>query len=334
MRGPNPRTRWTFVALFAGLGTLTACGQARSTAGPVRIRVAMHRYLSYAPVLVAKEEGYFADQGLDVELLPFGRSEQVLAAMLSGDVDVWPGTSTPGLLRAIALGAPLRFVGDKGYLDPAGCTYVGLVLRKGLSPEQAGKALRKLNRNREGSYAYVVSRMLASQGISDRGLEFSPLPAEIVPDALGDGIIDAAGTTEPYLSRAVAKGSLWIRGQDILPGYQWGLVLFGPRLLSRDPSIGARFLAAYRRGVAQVNEGKTPRNLRVLSRATGMTEAELQQACWPSFREDGRIDLKWVLEYQEWARAVGALDTTAAPAALYDSSFVVASDRLLDGSRR
>ena len=286
-------------------------------------------YLSYAPVLLAKAEGYFAEQGIEVELVPLGRSEQILAALLSGEVDVWPGTYTPGFLRAMALGGRLRVVGDKGYLAPEKCTYVGIVLRKGIQPAEARDKLRRMNRSREGFYAYVMSRMLSARGIDEQRLEFAAVQSEVVPEALADGVLDAAGTVEPFLSRATQAGTLWLRAQDVLPGYQWGILLYGRRLLTTNRELGVRFMAAYRRGTEQANLGQTPHNLDVLSRATGMTVQELQATCWPTFRADGRIQLAGVLDYQAWARARGLLDTVPTPDQLYDSSFVVASDRIL-----
>lgn len=333
MRIPVPARREASGLLLSLV--LAGCGPAASDA-PVRlevVRVAMQPYLSYAPVLIASEEGYFRDQGLDVRLLVLGRSEQTLVAMLSGEADVWPGTITPGFLRAIALGGGLKIVGDKGYLAADACTYVGIALRKGLDPATAAASLRRFNHNREGANSYLADRMLASRGVNVDSLELVAIPAEAMPGALADSVLDASASAEPFLSRAAQAGSLWIRAQDVAPGYQWGVLTFGTRLLTERPDLGHRFLAAYRRGAAQANLGKTPHNLEVLSRATGMTLDELRNTCWPTFREDGRIRLEDILDYQRWARAHELLDTVATPEQLYDSSFAVASDRLMKPGR-
>ncbi len=328
----KPCTR-PFLALAL---VLTACGPASGAARAREdrtIRVAMHPYLSYAPVLVANEEGYFTDEGLDVRLVMLGRSDQTLVAMLSGQVDVWPGTITPGFLRAIALGGGLRIVGDKGYLSREGCTYAGIVLRKGLAPGNQPPGLRNFNHNREGASSYLAGLLLASRGVDIERLKLLTIPAEAVPEALADSVLDASSSAEPYLTRAAQAGSLWIRAQDVVPDYQWGVLSYGARLLTERRDLGVRFLAAYRRGAAQANLGKTPHNLEVLSRATGMTLDELRAACWPTFRADGRIRLQDILDYQSWAHAQLLLDTLAAPGQLYDSSFAVASDSLLRRTR-
>jgi NitT/TauT family transport system substrate-binding protein len=329
-----PRRRESLSGVLFSL-VLAGCAPAGGDAPePMEvIRVAMQPYLSYAPVLIASEEGYFRDQGLDVRLLVLGRSEQTLVAMLSGEADVWPGTITPGFLRAIALGGRIKIVGDKGYLSAEGCTYVGIALRKGLDPATAAASLRRFNHNREGANSYLADRMLASRGVDVGSLELVTIPAEAMPGALADSVLDASASAEPFLSRAARAGSLWIRAQDVAPDYQWGVLTFGARLLIEEPELGQRFLAAYRRGAAQANLGKTPHNLEVLSRATGMTLDELRDTCWPTYREDGRIRLQDILDYQRWARAHELLDTVATPEQLYDSSFAVASDRLMKPGR-
>jgi ABC-type nitrate/sulfonate/bicarbonate transport system substrate-binding protein len=52
--------------------TLVACARDQGNGAPLerrKLRVAMVPYLSYAPLTIAQEEGYFAQQGLDVEFV-------------------------------------------------------------------------------------------------------------------------------------------------------------------------------------------------------------------------------------------------------------------------
>ena len=100
--------------------------------GPrTRVRVSGRAVLSQAPLILADESGYFRRQGLDVELVGLDNSEG-LPALIEGGMDVLAGQVQPRYFNAIARGAPIRIVADKGHLDPASCGYVALVARKAL----------------------------------------------------------------------------------------------------------------------------------------------------------------------------------------------------------
>jgi NitT/TauT family transport system substrate-binding protein len=49
------------------------------------------KFLLYLPLYVAQEEGYFAEQGLDVEVKFAGNDDQIFAAVISGAVDYGMG---------------------------------------------------------------------------------------------------------------------------------------------------------------------------------------------------------------------------------------------------
>ena len=144
--------------------------------------------------------------------------------------------------------------------------------------------------------------------------------------SLESGAIDAISTTEPTLSRLVKVGQRWIGGQQSSPDMQWGVISFSERLLTTDRDLGVRFLRAYRRGVAQFRAGKTPRNIAIIAKETGDPEDVIRDACWPSFREDSRINWKSIEEFQTWARENKMMEQSVTQAQVWDSSFLVASD--------
>jgi NitT/TauT family transport system substrate-binding protein len=86
---------------------------------------------------------------------------------------------------------------------------------------------------------------------------------------------------------------------------------------------------AYLRGVRQYNEGKTPRNLDLLSRTTGLDREGLERACWIPMRDDGRIDVAGVGALQSWAVERGTLLRQLREDEFWEPRFVEeASDRL------
>ena len=69
------------------LVVLTGCG--KSTAGLTKVRLQeVAHSIFYAPMYVALEEGYFQEEGLDVELTNGNGADKVMTAMIAGEADI------------------------------------------------------------------------------------------------------------------------------------------------------------------------------------------------------------------------------------------------------
>ncbi len=62
-----------------------------------------------------------------------------------------------------------------------------------------------------------------------------------------------------------------------------------------------RFLRAYLRGVERYAEGKTDRNIEILSRVTKMEPDLLRRLCWTDIPRDGKLDPARLAAYSAWA---------------------------------
>lgn len=69
------------------LVVLTGCD--KSTAGLTKVRLQeVAHSIFYAPMYVALEEGYFQEEGLDVELTNGNGADKVMTAMIAGEADI------------------------------------------------------------------------------------------------------------------------------------------------------------------------------------------------------------------------------------------------------
>lgn len=318
------------VALAASLG-ITACGQRTDKTGTAplqKVRVSFQPHLSFSPIMIAQEEGFFRDEGLDVELVNALQHEETLVALIAGDLDVRPGPISSGFLSAVSQGAKIRVVADQGYLKRDGCTYFGIVARKGVDTSRP-KSITKIRASLDGTSRYVVSRMLEQRGISLSTLETVRLPEAVVGNSLQTGALDAGAVSEPTLSRLAATEKRWLSGQDGAPDFQWGVLSFGDRFLTREPELGVKFLRAFRRAVAQFNEGKTPRNIAIIAKGTDDTPESIAAACWPSYHEGARINWQSIADFQVWAISQGLMKSAVTESQAWDSTFVVRSDSVV-----
>jgi ABC-type nitrate/sulfonate/bicarbonate transport system substrate-binding protein len=286
--------------------------------------------LSSAPLFVAADGGYFAAQGLDVEFVKVSRSTDALLALSRGELDVWTGSVSLGLLNAIGQNAGIRVVADRGFIALTGCAYGALVVRRSLVEHRtvsrpADLRGRRVALNPSSSPGYVTEKLLAQAGLALSDITVVDLPeGAVVADALRSGSVDAAFVLEPWLTRILQAESAVILASagQVAPNYQHLVTAYGPSLLTGDPGAGRRFMTAYLASVEQYNEGKSARNLEIVARHTGLDGDLLRKACWPSVRSDGRVDTGSMVEFQNWGLGKHLLDRVLTPGQLWDPAFV------------
>lgn len=68
------------------------------------MRVSFEPHLIWGPLMIAEAEGFFRDEGLDVDLVRAMQVEETLVALVTGDIDVRPGPLHAAFLSAVAQG--------------------------------------------------------------------------------------------------------------------------------------------------------------------------------------------------------------------------------------
>ena len=83
----------------------------------IELKVVTVPFLGFAPFFIAQEEGFFLEQGLDVEFIEMFRTADSIPALLQGDLDMIGTVIDVGTLNAISQGSTLRVVSDReGFL--------------------------------------------------------------------------------------------------------------------------------------------------------------------------------------------------------------------------
>jgi NitT/TauT family transport system substrate-binding protein len=289
---------------------------------PRALRISYNPYLTNAPLFVARDEGYFAQQGVP--------------ALTSGQIDVLSGPVNAGVLNAIARGARLKMVADKGYVRPGACATCVVCGRREYAERGTPDNPEQIKRmalccDPDGMRAYLMDKVLAPHGLTLRDLKLVRVPPASYAEALEQGTADAAVAAEPWATRLTEAGYpvLWVADQGVAPEAQLAYLAFGPALLDDDPQLGREFMVAYLEAVRQLAEGKTDRNVDILTRGTGLDRGLVEKACWTDFRENGRLNVDSVLDFQRWALGAGLVDATLSPEQFWDPSFVDYANRAL-----
>jgi len=321
-----------------------ACSGTKTEQPPmktVKLKVLSMPYLTFAPFFIAQEEGYFSEQGLEIEFVQFDSLSQAIPALVQGELDVVSGHIRASIFSAITGGAPIKIVADKCFVNPAGCSDTAFLASKSLvedgkldNPSQtAGRKVSVDLTNYEG---YFLDQILGPAGLTiDDVTLVEDIPSATQSDAFGSGAVDVLFAAEPWLTRIQNGGNavMWIAPKDIIPDFEYGVIAYGPSLLTDNPEAGKRFMVAYLKGVQRYNQGKTKRNLEILAKYTELDQEILQEACWPSFRQNGNINLQSVLDFQTWAMGKGYLDKIVSGDQIWEPLFVDYANQVLDSAQ-
>lgn len=307
---------------------LCACRGREAVQPRAKVRLNVNQTLSYGPIMIAADEGYFAQEGIDAELVSLDSNSAVTAASV-GRLDVLSVGLRAGVFNLIGKGVPLQIVADRGHSDPTRCDADAFIAPVAMVKriEAAGGNPRgeRVAMVRGGVAEYLTMRLLEKYGLTKNDVIALQMPQ-------GSGIasreeLDAVRfTSEPTLSHALGQGWAGVVAttESVVPGHQNSVLVYGKRLLHDDPDLGRRFMRAYLRGVHAFREGKTERNVAILSRHTKLSPDIIRRACWITIAEDGRIDEASVQPFLDWALEQHYLDAPVPSSRWWNPSYLPA----------
>jgi len=290
------------------------------------VKVAYMPLVSNGPLFIAKEEGYFARQGINVEFEKFQSSSEALPVLINGNIAVSGGQLAPGLVNSIAKGARVRITADKGRIVPGYCNSTAFLVRRDLIESGAVKTIADLKGRKVAAtsdQSYGVYRVLALGNLTTSDIEMENMANAASITGFENGAIDASLLMEPYITQAVSRGKavVFLGGQEFIPNFANPLY-YGPTFLDKDPELGRRFMIAYLQGVRQYNLGKTDRNVEILSNYTHLDRALLVQSCWAQISPTGDLPRQPVREYMDWMYANKKIGQNLDDDQMFDMSYV------------
>ncbi len=324
------RKLFSILALVAILGgMLAAC--APTPRETIHLKIATFNYISNAPIFIARDEGYFAEQDLEVELIDFGStSNEVLPSLLARKLDIGALPLSVAIFNAVAGGNNVKYVADKGFYNPDNCVTDAFVAASPLladgSLDTADGLKGKVMVFPAGdTFEYMADTLLAEYGLTQADIQ----PTSVADSAariegLKNGSIDISMLSEPWISRAKAEGAAepWKPLAQIVPGLSGAMMAFGPSILEDNPEAGERFMIAYLKGVRKFNEGKTDRNVEIIAGYTKLEPDAIKAACWTSFKADGMIDTAGMLAFQDWGLGKGYIESKVELNQIWTSEFI------------
>ncbi len=317
-----------FVAFFTLLLFLLIFAHTSHSAGTKSVRMFLAPFMDFAPIFIALEEGFFAEEGILIEPVKFSKPSNAIPALLTDELDVAPVLISAATINAIGKGGgAFKAVAGMGHLAAGKCSTTALVARLPLSmkPLTSEDIQGKVFEVPPISvHRFFLERWLQRFGLTIDDIKTVYLKDAIIGEALERGSLDFSVLSEPWITRLTnsGHGKVVLSVENELPDYQLAVILFGPSLLKDDPETGKKFIAAYIKGIRQFQEGSTQRNLSILAKHTGMDIDFLQSVCLPAINENGRINFQSIGTFQQWAFEKGYIDSVLNEASFWDPQFV------------
>jgi NitT/TauT family transport system substrate-binding protein len=215
------------------------------------LKIAVLPVLNTLPLYVAQSEGFYAEYGVNVELIPFDSARDRQIALQTGEVD-GANTDLQGVILLVNGGFDVRAV----RMEPINEQYFAIVAgaESGIETidDLRGVAIA-ISENT--IIEYLTTEMLLNAGFEEDEIVYEEVPAiPIRLELLANGQIAAATLPEPLvtLSTALQGGILIASDEDavIVPT----VLAFNGDVLEENGKAVRAFLAAYEQAVNAINE--------------------------------------------------------------------------------
>jgi len=319
-------SRGAFVAGLAAAGVSTAAlwpNIARAQASTVKVGV-LH-IMSDAPFYVADKKGYWKDEGIAVEFQTFESSNDMVVPFAQGGLDAGGGTPAAGLYNGVARGLTSRLVADRG-TDAVGYGFDVLLVRSDLVKSGKVKTPKDLkgltiagNEAGSGSSAGLFV-LLQKYGLGWADVHRQALSFPLHVEALANGKVDAAYTSEPFATIAVKEGSaVKLLGDDRwYPDQQLSALLYSGNFI-KNAELAHKFMRGYLRAArfyygALKNGGFNGPNgaemIALLNDSMPQKDAGIYKEATPPFlNPDAKLSLVSMKRDLDYFRAQGLIES-------------------------
>jgi ABC-type nitrate/sulfonate/bicarbonate transport system substrate-binding protein len=245
--------------------------------------------VSYLPLLVALEKGYFATAGVDIQEQAFSQSATTQLPLLArGDIDVAPVVPAPATFNQLAQGFDIRLIAALSTPRAGRATDSWLTVRSDLVDQiktpQDLKG-RVIEGGVDGTPLAILAYGAIQQGHLTVGQDVTLAfrlkgPGDMLSIAQSKAA-DAIGMTEPTATSAEQQGIArrWLSYQDLAPWYQPVLLGASSTFLQAHPDVVEKFLEVYAvtcREVDSANGQWTDELTGIMSKRAGIDAATIR----------------------------------------------------------
>jgi NitT/TauT family transport system substrate-binding protein len=183
------------------------------TAEVLKVAVAQRGFWNSSFVEFARQQGYFKQEGLDIEILYTDGGASTLTPVVAGSIDIAMTNGTLGAIAAFAKGMPVRIISAEATGAPDAFWYA--------RPESGIKTIKDTNGktvafSSPGSSTNLIMLQLVNQeGVAPKLVPTGGLPGTLTQVMTSQ--IDVGWSVPPFVLKDLSEGRLQIvaRGSDV-----------------------------------------------------------------------------------------------------------------------
>jgi len=225
-----------------------------------KIRIGWVYAMANAPVIIAREKGYFDEMGLDAEIRSFTSGPIVHQALAAGELDM-AYIGSPPVYHWYSRGLDSRILAKVNYGQAA------VLVRKdsGIDDLQGLKG-KKMAGVKKGSGMDVLLRgyVLHEAGKMEPDIDVNivPMPSGNMGPSVESKVVDGAFIWEPFTSQFELRGESKVifDMNEAVPKYPWYVVMAMPDALKNKRSAIMKVLAAHKKAVEFLNSSPNAGN--------------------------------------------------------------------------
>ena len=210
---------------------VAACQPAATPTETVILKLAVLPIIDTLPLYVAQQQGFFAEHGVEVELVPVASAPERVQLMAAGQVD---GTINETLAVMLFNKETIQVQAVRYALRPAegyGHFFILASGPSGISAPDGFKGI-EIGVSQGTIIEYVTERLLTAEGLSTDEILTIPVPK--IPDRmalLASGELSAATLPDPLGALAVQSGAIIVLDDSNYPEYGFSIYSFRKEII-------------------------------------------------------------------------------------------------------
>ncbi len=286
-----------------------------------KLRIGLLPIVDVVPLYIADQNGYFKEQGIQVQLVPTKSAQERDVLMQTGQIDgVLNDSISTGIFNKDA--SKIKIVRKARQSYPNAPQY--RILAGPNSPIKSAADLKgvPIGVSQNSVIQYITDRLLEAQGLAPADIKDEQVAAIPVRyEQLMNGNLKAATLPDPLGQGALAGGAHLIVDDSTYPQYSQSFLSFRTDVLQSKPNTVKKFLAAWEKSIKEIN-ANPEKYQDVLNDKANVPQAVRGKYKMPPFPESSVPSQGDIADVVKWLRDKGLVSRDIPYSDMVDASYL------------